>query len=47
MVLGVDPIPVLERVTLVRVNPDGMVHLMHSLFSVRVHIYLTRQIIFY
>ena len=33
--------------TLVRVNPDGMVHLMHSLFSVRVNIYLTSQLLFY
>ena len=32
--LGVDHIPVLERVTLVGVDPDGMVHLLHSLFYV-------------
>ena len=29
----------LERVTLVRVDPDRRVHLMHLLFSVRVNVY--------
>ena len=36
---GVDLVPGLERVILVGVNPDGMVHLMHSLLSVRVDFY--------
>ena len=43
---GVDLIPVLERVTLVGVDPDGMVHLFHSLFSVRVDLYSTSRRIF-
>ena len=43
---GVDPVPGLERVTLVRVEPDKMVHIMHLLFSVRVDFYLTRRCLF-
>ena len=39
---GMDPAPGLERVTLVGVDPYRMVHLAHSLFSVRFDIYLTR-----
>ena len=41
--LGVDLIPGLEWVTLVRVNLEGMVNLLHSLFSVRVELYSTIQ----
>ena len=33
--LGVELFPGLERVTLFGVNPDGMVYILHSLFSVR------------
>ena len=43
---GVDPIPSLERVKLVGVYPDGMVLLMHLLFSVRVDIYSTSRRLF-
>ena len=46
MASGVDPVPGLERVTLVRVEPDKMVHIMHLLFSVRVDFYLTRRCLF-
>ena len=35
------PVPGLDKVTLVGVNEDGRVHLMHSLFSVRVNVYST------
>ena len=41
--LGVDLIPGLEWVTLVRVNLEGMVNILHSLFSVRVELYSTIQ----
>ena len=41
LVLGKVPVSGLERVTLVGIDEDGMVHLMHSLFSVRVNIYST------
>ena len=41
-----DPVPSLERVTVVRVNPDVSVHLIHSLFSVRVDLYLTHRRLF-
>ena len=37
--LGEVPVPGLERITLVGVEPDGQMHLMHSLFSVRVDVY--------
>ena len=40
MALGVEPVPGLERVILVGIDPDGRVHLMHSLFSVRVDNFL-------
>ena len=43
---GVDPVPVLERVTVVRVNPGGRVNIMHLLFSVRVELYLTQRLLF-
>ena len=43
LVPGVDPVPSLERVTLVRVDSYGMVHLMHLLFYVRVNIYSTSR----
>ena len=33
------PVPGLEKVTLVGVDENGRVHLMHSLFSVRVNVY--------
>ena len=36
---GMDPFPDLERVTVVRVDQDGKVNLMHSLFSLRVDLY--------
>ena len=41
LVLGEVPAPGLERVTLVGVNKDGRVHLMHSLFSFRAEVYST------
>ena len=43
---GVDPVPGLERVTLVWVEPDRIVYLMHLLLSVWVDIYLTSQCMF-
>ena len=46
LTLGVEPILGLERVTLVRIDPNGMVHFMHFLFSVRVNIYSTSRHIF-
>ena len=39
MASGLDPVHRLYRVTLAGVDLDIMVHLMHSLFSVRVNIY--------
>ena len=39
MASGLDPVHRLYRVTLAGVELDIMVHLMHSLFSVRVNIY--------
>ena len=36
--LGVEPVPGLERVTLVGVDPDGKVHLMQLLFSVQANV---------
>ena len=44
--LGVELVPGLERVTLVGVESDGMVHLLHSLFSVQVELYLTSRWLF-
>ena len=41
LALGEVPVPGLEQVTLVGVDPDGRVHLMHSLLSVGVSIYST------
>ena len=41
LALGEVPIPGLEKVTLVGVDEGGRVHLMHSLFSVRVNVYST------
>ena len=41
LALGEVPVPGLERVTLVGVDEDRRMHLMHSLFSVRVDIYST------
>ena len=38
LALGGVPVPGLEKVTLVGVDEDGRVHLMHSLFSVRVNV---------
>ena len=43
---GVDPVPGLDRVTVVRVDPDRRVHLMHSLFSFRVELYSTQPHLF-
>ena len=39
LALGEVPVPDLEKVTVVGVDEDGRVHLMHSLFSVRVNVY--------
>ena len=39
LALVVDNIPGLDRVTLVVVEPDGMVNLLHSLFSIPVDLY--------
>ena len=36
--LVVEPVPRLERVTVVGSDPDGRMLLMHSLFSVRVNV---------
>ena len=36
----------LERVTIVRLGPDGSVFLMHSLFFVRVNVYSTQRRLF-
>ena len=44
--LGVELVPGLERVTLVGVESDGMVHLLHSLFSVQVKLYSTSRWLF-
>ena len=41
LALGEVLVPGLERVTLVGVDPDGRVHTMSSLFSVRVNVYST------
>ena len=41
LALGEVPFLGLEWVTLVGIDPDGRVHLMHSLFSVRVNVYST------
>ena len=43
---GVDLIPCLDWVTLVRFDPDVMVHLLHSLFSVRFYLYSTSRRLF-
>ena len=44
--LEVDLVPGLERVTVVRVDPDGGVLLMHSLLSVRFNVYSTECCLF-
>ena len=41
LALGEVPVPGLERVTLVGVNKDRKVHIIHSLFSIRVYVYST------
>ena len=41
LALGEFPVPSLEQVTLVGVNPDRQVHRMHLLFSASVNVYLT------
>ena len=46
LVLVLDLIPGLERVALVRLDPDRMVHLLNSLLSVRVDLYLTSRRLF-
>ena len=43
---GVDPVPVMERVMVVVVEPDGRVNLMHFLFSVQVELYSTQRRMF-
>ena len=39
LALGEVPVPGLDKVTLVGVDEDGRVHLMHSLFSLHVNVY--------
>ena len=39
--LGEVPVPSLERVSLIGVDADGRVHLMHSFLSVRIDFYYT------
>ena len=39
-------ISILEQVTLVVIDPDVMVHLLHSLFSVPAYLYLSSRRIF-
>ena len=46
LTLGLDPVPGLDRVTLVGVDLDVMVHLMHSILSVWVDIYLAIRRLF-
>ena len=46
LALGKVPVPGLEKVTLVGVDEDGRVHLMHLLFSVRVNVYSTECCLF-
>ena len=46
LALGVDHIPCLEKVTLVGVDPYGMVHFLNSLFSVPVKLFSTSRRIF-
>ena len=46
LALGEVPVPGLVRVTLVGVDEDGRVHLMHLLFSVRINVYSTECHIF-
>ena len=41
LTLGEVPVPGLEQVTLVGIDKDGRVHLMHLLFSVCVDVYST------
>ena len=43
---GVDPVPGLKRLTVVGVDPDRRVHLMHSLFSFWFNVYLNQQRLF-
>ena len=44
--IGVDLIPGMEQVRLFGVDLDGIVHLLHSLFSVRVNLYSASRRIF-
>ena len=44
--MGEVPVPGLEKVTLVGVDEDGRVHLMHSLFSVHIDVYSTECSLF-
>ena len=46
MASGVDPVPGLERLTVVGVDPDRRVHLMHLLLSVQVNVYSTQRRLF-
>ena len=46
LALGEVPVLGLEKVTLVGVDEDGRVHLMHLLFSVRVNVYSTECCLF-
>ena len=42
----VDPVPGFDRVGLLQVNPDGMVHILHSMFSVPVDLYPSARRLF-
>ena len=46
LVSGVDPVPGFERICLIWVDPDRMLHLMHLLFSVPVGLYSTARRLF-
>ena len=43
---GADPIPGFERVRLLQVDPDGLVHVLHSMFSVPVDLYSSARRLF-
>ena len=46
MASGMDPVPGFKRVALLQVEPDGTVHILHSLFSVPVSLYSTSCCLF-
>ena len=43
---GVDPVPGFDRVGLLQVDPDGTVHVLHSILSVPVDLYSTARRLF-